>query len=142
MYGNPYYNQGQRFQPSPNVGQTMPMQQFTQPLQQFNTNIGLLGKVVDSIDVVKAMDIPLDGSISYYPLSDGTAVVSKQLQMDGTSKVVVYKPIQEENKKKIEFATLGELQDVLNDLQDLKDEIKDIKKQFKELKPKKVKEEE
>lgn len=140
MYGNPYFNQQPRFQNIPNQQYMQPIQQPLTTLPTMNTQIGLQGKVVESIDVVKAMDIPLDGSVSYFPLSDGTAVVSKQLQNDGTSKIVVYKPAQEEKKNAVEFATLEELQDTIIDLQDLKDEIKEIKKQLKELKPKKSKE--
>lgn len=140
MYGNPYFNQQQRFQNIPNQQYIPPMQQPMTTIPPMNTQVGLQGKVVESIDVVKAMDIPLDGSASYFVISDGSAIVSKQLQNDGTSKMVVYKPSQEEKKETIEFATLDELQDVLSDLQDLKDEMKDIKKQFKEFKPKKNKE--
>lgn len=140
MYGNPYFNQQQRFQNIPNQQYIPPMQQPMTTIPPMNTQVGLQGKIVESIDVVKAMDIPLDGSASYFVISDGSAIVSKQLQNDGTSKMVVYKPSQEEKKDTIEFATLDELQDVLSDLQDLKDEMKEIKKQFKEFKPKKNKE--
>lgn len=144
-YGyNPYYPQQQRFQ---NVDQSnqQPMMTTYQPPIQLTKPTTLLGKAVESIDVVKATDIPLDGSISYFPLTDGSAIVSKQLQNDGTSKIVVYKPAKEEKKEEIQFATLDDLQEAigeidLSDIQDLKEEIKDIKKQLKELKPKKTKE--
>ena len=143
-YGyNPYY-QPQRFQ---NVEQPnqQPMMTTYQPPMQLTKSTTLLGKAVESIDVVKATDIPLDGSISYFPLTDGSAIVSKQLQNDGTSKIVVYKPAKEDKKEAIQFATLDDLQEAigeidLSDIQDLKDEIKEIKKQLKDLKPKKSKE--
>ena len=143
-YGfNPYYQQ-QRFQ---NVEQPnqQPIMTTYQPPIQMTKPTALLGKAVESIDVVKATDIPLDGSISYFPLTDGSAIVSKQLQNDGTSKIVVYKPAKEDKKEAIQFATLDDLQEAigeidLSDIQGLKDEIKDIKKQLKELKPKKSKE--
>ena len=144
-YGyNPYYPQQQRFQ---NVEQPnqQPMMTTYQPPIQLTKPTTLLGKAVESIDVVKATDIPLDGSISYFPLTDGSAIVSKQLQNDGTSKIVVYKPAKEDKKEEIQFATLDDLQEAigeidLSDIQDLKEEIKDIKKQLKDLKPKKSKE--
>lgn len=144
-YGyNPYYPQQQRFQ---NVEQPnqQPMMTTYQPPVQLTKPTNLLGKSVDNIDVVKAMDIPLDGSISYFPLTDGSAIVSKQLQTDGTSKIVVYKPTQEDKKDVIQFATLEDIQDAINeldlsDIQDLKDDIKEIKKQLKEFKSKKSKE--
>ena len=143
-YGfNPYYQQ-QRFQ---NVEQPnqQPIMTTYQPPIQMTKPTTLLGKAVESIDVVKATDIPLDGSISYFPLTDGSAIVSKQLQNDGTSKIVVYKPTKEDKKESIQFATLDDIQEAigeidLSDIQDLKDEIKEIKKQLKELKPKKSKE--
>ena len=125
-YGfNPYYQQ-QRFQ---NTEQQPMMTQYQQPMQLTKPSY-LLGKSVDNIDVVKATDIPLDGSISYFPLTDGSAIVSKQLQNDGTSKIVVYKPSEEEKKEAVQFATLEDIQDAINDLdlsdiQDLKDDIKD-----------------
>lgn len=128
-----------------------PMQQPTQPIQQIpqqetfapiqNRQI-LNGKQVESIDVVKAMDIPLDGSISYFPIADGSAIVSKQLQMDGTSKTVIYKPIldakeetkyitPEELKKAVEGIDLSELEDIKEDIKELRQEFKDFKKKSK-----------
>ena len=142
-YGyNPYYPQQQRMQ---GMEQQQPMMTNYQTPMQLTKPSNLLGKSVDNIDVVKAMDIPLDGSISYFPLTDGSAIVSKQLQNDGTSKIVVYKPAKEDKKEAMQFATLDDLQEAigeidLSDIQDLKEEIKDIKKQLKELKPKKTKE--
>ena len=148
MYGNnygfnPYYQQ--RFQNVEQPQQPM-MTTYQQPIQ-LTKPTNLLGKSVDNIDVVKAMDIPLDGSISYFPLTDGSAIVSKQLQNDGTSKMVVYKPTEEEKKDVITYATLDDIQEAINeldlsDIQDLKDDIKEIKKQLKEFKIKKSKDEE
>ncbi|MBQ8044712.1 MAG: hypothetical protein IJ272_11340 [Clostridia bacterium] len=123
-YGfNPYYQQ--RFQP-------MPQQQ---PVEQLSVNTSvqsrslLNGKSVDSLDVVKAMDIPLDGSISYFPLTDGSAIVTKQLQMDGTSKTVVYKPIEEKNTTK--YVTSEDIEVIKKDYEDLKQEIKALEEKLK-----------
>ena len=98
----PNYNQFYGQMQMPKMANAQPMQSV-QPMQtmeqyqpqQIYKQIGLQGKSVDSIDVVKAMDIPLDFSISYFPLTDGSAIVTKQLQTDGTSKTVVYKPIED-----------------------------------------------
>ena len=123
---NQYYNQKP----------TEQYQGFTQPyvpqyVPQTVKALGLQGKSVDNIEVVKAMDIPLDGTVSYFPLTDGTAIVSKQLQADGTSKTIIYKPVEEEQKEAIKYITIDELEDVLNEVQDLKDELKEMKKEFK-----------
>lgn len=141
---NPYYqmpiNQ-QRFQPQmDNQYQQFNAQpqQIQQP-QYRQQNIGLQGKSVDSVDVVKAMDIPLDGSISYFPLTDGTAIISKQLQIDGTSKTIIYKPIEDETneKNKIENVIPKELSDEMKNISKsnsiLKNNIEDIKDQINDL---------
>lgn len=113
--------------------------QYTQPQQIYKSNIGLQGKSVDSIEVVKAMDIPLDGSISYFPIADGTAIVTKQLQQDGSSKTIVYKPINEKEKEEKNevpvYVTKEEFNESMKKLNNvgLKDEINNIKTQMKEL---------
>lgn len=145
MYGNPYFaQQQQRFQQM--VNQPTQPQPYIPTIQPINNPTSLLGKAVESIDVVKAMDIPFDGSISYFPLTDGSAIITKQLQTDGTSKMVVYKPAQEDKKDAIQFATLEDIENAINDLdlsdiQDLRDDVKEIKKQLKEFKIKKSKDE-
>src|SRR5699024_7659044 len=101
------------------------IQPMTQPITP-TTNIGLQGKSVESLDVVRAMDIPLDGSISYFPLTDGSAIVSKQLQSDGTSKLTVYRPVEEDKKENQKYITMDELNAFMSDfdfsdIQDLLD---------------------
>lgn len=121
----------------PNMEQQYP--QYTQPQQIYKSNIGLQGKSVDSIEVVKAMDIPLDGSISYFPIADGTAIVTKQLQQDGSSKTIVYKPIHEKEKEEKNevpvYVTKEEFNESMKKMNNvgLKDEINNIKTQMKEL---------
>ena len=138
MYGNNFYNPTTRFQPNI-TNPTQPMQPTTyippvqsQPIQ----GSGLQGKIVESIDVVKATDIPLDGSVSYFPLTDNSAIVTKKLKSDGTSEIVVYKPAEESQSPK--YATMEDLDNKmkeidLSDLDDMKDDLKDLKKQIKEL---------
>ena len=143
MYNNPYFNQQQRFQGMNMMQQPMPTQQYIPPMPTIQQN-NLQGKIVDSVDVVKAMDIPLDGSVSYFPLTDGSAIVSKQLQSDGTSKIVVYKPSNEEKKEQIKYATFEDIQKAINEIdfndiqeiQDIIDEFKEVKKEIKDLKGK------
>jgi hypothetical protein len=133
MYNNPYFNQQQRFQGMNMMQQPMPTQQYIPPMPTIQQN-NLQGKIVDSVDVVKAMDIPLDGSVSYFPLTDGSAIISKQLQSDGTSRTVIYKPSENEKEKSVKYLTIDELETALNDLEDvqnIKDDIKEIKKQLK-----------
>lgn len=132
---NPYNNQF--FNPqSQNRYQPMEMSMTQQnPVQtQINRSNGLSGKLVDSIDVVKAMDISLDGSINYFPLTDNSAIVTKQLQTDGTCKIVVYKPVDNKTTE-VKYATQEDVDKAIKkiDLSDIKDDIKMLKKQVKDL---------
>ena len=135
MYGNQYYNQP-RYQQQGITPQYMTPMPPIMPQQ--NNQMSLLGKSVDSIEVVKAMDIPLDGSVSYFPLTDGSAIVTKQLQNDGTSKTIIFKPV-EANNVVPRYITPEELEKALekldfSELEDFKDELEEIKKQIKEIK--------
>lgn len=138
---NYYPNYNQYYQPQMRVGQPMqpiqPMQQqiVQQPMAQPIQAIGLQGKSVESIDVVKAMDIPLDGSVSYFPLTDGSAIVSKQLQQDGTSKTIIYKPIIEKEEE-VKYVTFEDLDKKIKeiDFSEIEEELEDIKKQLKNMK--------
>lgn len=108
------------------------------PINQ-NNNF-LQGKVVDSIEVIRAMEIPLDGSITFFPLADGTAIVTKQLQNDGTSKIVTYKPLLDDNipKEKIEekvYVTEEEFEKRISNINNFnfEDDIKIMQKEIEKL---------
>lgn len=136
MYG--MYGMNNNMQPQTPRYQPMDQQysQYTQPQQMYKQPIGLQGKSVDSLDVVKAMDIPLDGSISYFPLTDGSAIITKQLQADGSSKTVVYKPIDNKEPEVLpKYITDEQLDEAIKkiDNKDLKEEIKTMKRQIKEI---------
>ena len=122
---NPYFNPYLNMQP----------QQVPPTPMRYNT--GLQGKSIDNLEVVKAMDIPLDGSISYFPLVDGTAIVTKQLQQDGTSKIIVFKPIEaDEAVSQPKYATIEDIDNKINeikmpDVKGLQEEIRNLKKQIR-----------
>ena len=107
--------------------QTMPYnQQVVQQPQQMSV---LNGQMVGSLDEVKGKDVDLSGNPTWYPKVDGTEVYRKQLQPDGTSKILTYtlsQDIGQEQSKQVVNA------DVLNALfeqlkQDLMTEISGIK---------------
>lgn len=146
MYNNygytPYYQQRYAGLPQQPMQQPMAQQQQVIPVNQNN----LIGKQVDSIDMVKAIEYPLDGSISYYPLTSGEAIVTKQLQLDGTSKMIIYRPVEEDKKSIPKYITKEDLESVLDDygvngLDDIKDDLKALKKEIKDIKGKKNKNE-
>lgn len=137
---NPYMN---RFygQQQANLPQPMDLSQQPQNVPQMGLNRQniLYGKQVDSLEVVKAIDIPLDGSISYFPLTNGSAIVTKQLMQDGTSKITIYEPKTQKND--IKFATIEDIDKRLeklgfSEIDDLKDDLEDLKKELKDIKNK------
>ena len=81
------------------------LQQYQQSLQQpivpaqtpVSNQMSALGKMVDSIDVVKATDIPMDGNSYYFPKADGTEVYCKQWLQNGTTRILTFKPVFEDN---------------------------------------------
>lgn len=101
---------------------------YGQPMTQQQT-VTLNGQMVGSLDEVKAKDVDLSGNPTWYPKVDGTEVYRKQLQPDGTSKILTYTlsqdGVQEQPKQMIDADTLDSLLGQLK--QDLMAEISGIK---------------
>lgn len=113
-YTNPYYFQNNPYQQqmynpmAPYQDRLAQLQAqynqqppYSQMVQQSQT-VGLNGEVVDSIDVVKAKNVDMSGNVTFYPKSDMTEIYTKQLQADGTSRIVTYKAVQPEGQKQDE----------------------------------------
>ena len=137
----PRYSQPYQPYNNPTIQQQNMQQTYTPQPQVPMTIQGLQGKTVDSLDVVKAMDIPLDGSVSYFPLVDGSAIITKQLQQDGTSKTIVYKPSEETpmgEQPKEQYVTIEKFNEVVKDvdgkqIKEMREDIKTLKRQFRDL---------
>lgn len=150
MAFNPYYGyipnqygKSSYYMQQPNVTpqyQPQSTDYMSQMQNAYQKPLGLQGKTVDNIEVVKATDIPLDGSISYFPLVDGSSIVTKQLMQDGTSRMIVYKPAETTPKantteSKEIYVTEKQLEEKLKTFnnEELKQEIEKLKKQIKDL---------
>lgn len=59
------------------------------------------GKVVDSVDVAKAMEVPL-GGYGVFPKADLSEVYIKTWNNNGTTSVIVFRPTVEEKKESVE----------------------------------------
>ena len=146
--GQPYINPNyfaqypQYFQPQ---SQTNPYMQRVENLQQFQQSLQPqpqmqtvqyqpLGKIVDSVDVVKATDIPMDGNAYYFPKADGTEVYMKRWLANGTTEITAYKPIlDKESKQTITLSSeqeksiledfRGVLEGIQMDIQTLNDKV-------------------
>ena len=106
-YLNPnYFNQYQPMQ-NPYMDRMAQLQQYQQSLQQpvSQAQMSAMGKIVDSIDVVKATDIPMDGNSYYFPKADGTEVYCKQWLQNGTTRILTFKPVFEDNPNNLSSDT-------------------------------------
>ena len=89
------------------------LQNYQQSLQQpivptqtpVSNQMSALGKMVDSIDVVKATDIPMDGNTYYFPKADGTEVYCKQWLQNGTTRILTFKPVFDDNTNNVSTYT-------------------------------------
>ena len=150
MAFNPYYGyipnqygKSSYYMQQPNVTpqyQPQATDYMSQMQNAYQKPLALQGKTVDNIEVVKATDIPLDGSVSYFPLVDGSSIVTKQLMQDGTSRMIVYKPVETTPKantteNKEIYVTEKQLDEKLKTFnnEELKQEIEKLKKQIKDL---------
>jgi hypothetical protein len=68
-----------------------------QPTQMSGASFSPFGKIVESIDMVKATDIPMDGNIYYFPTADGNLIFGKQWMPNGQTRILTFKPILDDN---------------------------------------------
>ena len=114
------------------------LQQPVVPTQMSGANqMSALGKMVDSIDVVKATDIPMDGNTYYFPKADGTEVYCKQWLQNGTTRILTFRPVFEDdtnnlssNTEKFKIGLSDEVTDVFMKRFD------ELEKRFDDLMPK------
>lgn len=102
---------------------------YGQPMTQQQT-VTLNGQMVGSLDEVKAKDVDLSGNPTWYPKVDGTEVYRKQLQPDGTSKILTYtlsqEGMQEQSKQIVDANMINSLfgqlkQDIMTEISGIKD---------------------
>ena len=66
--------------------------------------MNVIGKIVDSIDVVKATDVPMDGSMYYFPKADGTEIFGKQWLSNGQTRILNFKPVFDDDTNNVSGA--------------------------------------
>lgn len=138
-YPNPnYYAQYTQPQPqfNPYMQRMENLQQFQQALQQptVTSQVPALGKVVESMDIVKVTDIPMDGNVYYFPKADGEEIYTKQFLPNGQTRILTFKPFSDaepnnsaDKDLKSQIAISDELSEAfMKRFDDLEMQIKDI----------------
>ena len=125
-----YYNQ----QLAGYLNQPMqPQMQMPQFQPQQNSFLG--GKMVDSFDVVKVTDIPIDGNNYYFPKADGSEIYVKRWLGNGTTDIATYKKVEAmvEEEPKIDFVQMEN--NILDKLNSIDERITKIEKGLGSSKP-------
>ena len=129
---NPYLQRMENLQQFQQV-----MQQPMSPAQMSGTSqFAPLGKIVESVDMVKATDIPMDGNMYYFPTADGNMIFSKQWMTNGQTRILTFKPVLDndpntlsQNEEKLNFEVLGQvLESIQSDIKTLTEKLDKISK--------------
>lgn len=139
-YGQPYIQQ----QYNPYLQRMENLQQFQQAIQQPMVPTSMsganqftpLGKIVESMDIVKVTDIPMDGNMYYFPKADGTEIYAKQFGIDGKTRILIFKPLLDSepnnsltNEEKLKFDDFNNvLMGIQEDIRTLNEKIDKISK--------------
>ena len=146
QYQNPnFYGQQQFMQPqfNPYLQRMENLQQFQQAIQQpmsptqmsGTSQFAPLGKIVESVDMVKATDIHMDGNMFFFHKADGTEIYGKAWMTNGQTRILTFKPVLDDNpntlsqnEEKLNLEVLGQvLEGIQNDIKTLTDKIDKIK---------------
>ena len=148
QYMNPYQYQQpyQPMQPTVQPAQVQPVQNTVQP---YSNSQVLNGKFVDSIESVKATDVMMDGSVMYFPATDGKTIYTKQLQGDGTSRILTFSLMDqtgpEEKQPSVTEIIDGRFKtfrdDIFSGFEEINDRFDKIERQLKPKTPRGGKEE-
>lgn len=143
-YPNPNYFTQYQQQFNPYLQRMENLQQFQQTLQQPVVPTQMsganqfqpLGKIVESMDIVKVTDIPMDGNVYYFPKADGEEIYTKQFMPNGQTRILTFKPITDDNpnnlpldEEKLKFDTFNAfLEGIQADIKTLSDKVDKISK--------------
>ena len=62
---------------------------------------GINGKIIAEMSQITANDVPMDGSVAFFPKQDLSEVYAKSWNADGTIRTVTYKPVLDNEPKNV-----------------------------------------
>lgn len=90
-YANGYFGYQNMVPMNTQMMQNGQMMQQNQPAQPAY----IQGKIVNSEDDIKPIDVPMNGSWSFFPLNDGSAIIAKSWNSNGELGKSVYVKMQD-----------------------------------------------
>lgn len=100
---NPYADRMSFLQNYQQSLQQQPMQMNQQPMPQ--QMIGINGRVVQAVENINANEVPMDGSMAFFPKQDMSEIYVKSWNANGTIKTAVYKPYAESDGNNVSNPT-------------------------------------
>lgn len=91
-------------------------------------------RLIKSLDEITPQEVPMDGSVSLFPMEDYSCVYAKAWNRDGTIRTVKYIPEKQEEvtqESTAGFAGADVLNDILENIADLTQDVNDIKDMLK-----------
>ena len=146
QFQNPNYFNQQYYQQqyNPYMQRMENLQQFQQAIQQPMVPTQMSGanqispfiKIVESIDMVKATDIPMDGNMYYFPKADSSEIYGKAWTLNGQTRILTFKPVLDDNpntlsqnEEKLNLEVLGQvLEGIQSDIKLLTEKLDKISK--------------
>lgn len=124
------YQQPMMNMSNPYMDRLTQLQQYQQSLNTFSA----LGKIVESEDIVKTTDIPMDGNMYYFPKADGTEIYAKKWLPNGQTQILAFKPILD---SKANISPSGDIEQDLGALDEFKtvflEQIKSVNEQLERI---------
>lgn len=80
-----------------------PMQTNQQPIPQ--QTIGINGRMVQGVENINANEVPMDGSMAFFPKQDLSEIYVKSWNANGRIKTIVYKPYTESDENNVSNPT-------------------------------------
>ena len=90
---NPYMDRMNFLQNYQQSLQQQPMQMNQQPMPQ--QIAGINGRIVQTVENINANEVPMDGSMAFFPKQDMSEIYVKGWNANGTINTIVYKPYTE-----------------------------------------------
>lgn len=102
----------------------IPNVQQANPTGQGNTAVS--GRIISDPNSIAPQEVPMDGSISLFPMADNSAIFAKRWNADGTIKTIKFVP---ESSEPDTAPTSGvSLEDISNELAEIRGDLNKVLK--------------
>ena len=103
MMNNPYIQSQNPYMDRMNFLQNyqQSLQQPLVPTQMSGANqqampqqiVGINGRIVQAVETINPNEVPMDGSVAFFPKQDLTEIYAKSWNADGTIRTLTFKPV-------------------------------------------------